>query len=886
MPNYLFRQDTVFNKVGSHFDPGVLFTVTVYRPGAICTVFNSGTATVTVAPGHGFQVGDLMMAGLDPAATRFITAATSTTLSWSGGLSISQSTKLVNLGPEITLTPTYKYSGATIYSRPDGTVIGTAQGQTGWASRTTSAVGEYEFWRTPDELWELTRNSSGTPIHIAIIPGQEVVVTLYPTSGLTQEANINNAIAEVAAGGGGIVQLGAGTFKISSAIFIKSNVWLRGNGPGTVIQMAAAFQDIVPSTGNLEHLYGMISAGDRGSEYTVTNPISGIRISDMTFDFNSLWCYAPIKIGKVNDCLVDNVVMDAHSHIEAGNPLKFGIELDPTATVTIEGLGSGRLAVRGCTFKGFGDFNANIVGFTGGTSGAHEIAVESCTFDTCVAFCVSTPNGRHENISIVNNRFYACSLPINLEGTNPNYVRNCLISGNVMTGLPLTAGPSGYPTMGKIAIWLFLGSPGVESGLVHYVIQITNNIITGYQEIVHGTGGHLRFANNFCYDWGMGPSGGSGLVLGQAAGSLELIGNIAIEDNYFYQTTARIASGIHGTINIDTTNSLAGIQSFSGATATLSTGTWASYGIQVGTIIIFSKSGGLNHGVIATVLTVAGGNLTATASVFTAEVTSGYSVSPGPIDNVVIRGNNFNGQDTTPGLSTQHVILASVTGSNWVIEANNFRNSTNWPIRIGGNFSSDNLVIARNTFFNCAAGTPTAAPSWITLGNAASRNVVVVDNIAIDETTVRAPGVVFTTTTITRQTGNWINEGLSIGTVITLTKAGGANTARIATITAITPLVLTASAAPFVAEGTLAAPVTGYSISRPSRIGTLVADNNTLGSSFFFERNYAPQALSIAAGNPSITSGEDLVVTRPSGPQVVTYNGDVVTHNGEMVWKT
>lgn len=57
-------------------------------------------------------------------------------------------------------------------------------------------------------------------------------ITLTPTSG-DQTSRIQAALDQVSSGGGGVVALGAGTFRISGGLILTSNTILRGAGVGS-----------------------------------------------------------------------------------------------------------------------------------------------------------------------------------------------------------------------------------------------------------------------------------------------------------------------------------------------------------------------------------------------------------------------------------------------------------------------------------------------------------------------------------------------------------------------------------------------------------------------------------------------------------------------------
>lgn len=139
------------------------YTVTAYPPGAV--VVSVSTTTVTVDAGHGFVAGDKYLANPGTndtfSGTDDVQSVTATTIVMGQDQSaiLSAGDVLVNLGPDTgTSAPNYDGSGATIYSDMDG---GTAIPN----SRVTcDSEGGYEYFTSGQRLWELVRDSSGSPV--------------------------------------------------------------------------------------------------------------------------------------------------------------------------------------------------------------------------------------------------------------------------------------------------------------------------------------------------------------------------------------------------------------------------------------------------------------------------------------------------------------------------------------------------------------------------------------------------------------------------------------------------------------------------------------------------------------------------------------------------
>jgi hypothetical protein len=111
------------------------------------------------------------------------------------------------------------------------------------------------------------------------------------------------------------------------------------------------------------------------------------------------------------------------------------------------------------------------------------------------------------------------------------------------------------------------------------------------------------------------------------------------------------------------------------------------------------------------------------------------------VNNVIIKGNIFNGMDLTADDATvcnQHGLLLRTVGSNWDISENYFRETTNAPIRVltvASGTAPTNWRIANNYFVNCNAKVGASAANWISFGDANNltwSKVVIEGNVAVD----------------------------------------------------------------------------------------------------------------------------------------------------------
>ena len=125
----------------------------------------------------------------------------------------------------------------------------------------------------------------------------------YKCSGSADEVEINAAMVEVNAAGGGVVALSAGNFAIAATIEIPSNVTLEGAGDGTILTLA----DGVTAT--------MITNSNTTPESRDSTGNSNIIIRDMYIDGNkagqgagadALWC---VGFSTVENLTIENLTV-------------------------------------------------------------------------------------------------------------------------------------------------------------------------------------------------------------------------------------------------------------------------------------------------------------------------------------------------------------------------------------------------------------------------------------------------------------------------------------------------------------------------------------------------------------------------------------------------
>ena len=224
MSNLAHRTNTIFkaNSTDSTLPNfAESYTVTAYENGAVAN--GAGTTnTPTVRAGHGFEAGDKFIVGTDTTKYHAIlsVAATQLTLDNSETETFADGDLIVNLGADTgTTTPSYDASGASIYDTPDSGASAISNSRV-----TASDLGEYAYWSSEAEIWELVRDSDGTPV--------DVVPDVTRGDMIAPGTSTDNAIARFDGTSGKLIQdytSGAPTVSDTGAVTIPTTCDVTGD---------------------------------------------------------------------------------------------------------------------------------------------------------------------------------------------------------------------------------------------------------------------------------------------------------------------------------------------------------------------------------------------------------------------------------------------------------------------------------------------------------------------------------------------------------------------------------------------------------------------------------------------------------------------------------
>lgn len=277
---------------------GSNYYVQALEVGAQVTVGSSGT-TVTVAAGHGFAAGDKYMKSLDASTysgLSTVASVTATSLTLDSALSVSEGDLLINLGADTGSTsPNYDGNGATIYSDMDYTTSVTN------ATVTTDSNGRYSYYHQGGSHWELVRTGS-------------TLIALYQDSGSASSSSGNvrsvldygakgdgttddyTAIQTALDAGPGAVYVPAGTYIISSSIWVPSYTTLYGDGIDVSVIKRKA--NSLTATAGSRYSNAICSFGSAvDTLYSNASPGASITLHDLTFDGN----YANQTLTTINN---------------------------------------------------------------------------------------------------------------------------------------------------------------------------------------------------------------------------------------------------------------------------------------------------------------------------------------------------------------------------------------------------------------------------------------------------------------------------------------------------------------------------------------------------------------------------------------------------------
>jgi len=225
------RASTVLVNDSGNANLGQSYLVNMFAVGAT-VVSTASTASPTVRAGHGFQVGDVLIVGIDTTKVTTVTAVSATSVTWSGAISLSAGDLLVNLGPDSLTggTPDYDGSRMDIFSDMDGsTAISSAQ------VTADSTTGNYDYYHEgTGHHWELIRTAAGVPLVIVDgFSGDELTPGDYGANGdATDEVGQLQAMFWACSGLAKPIVFPPGkTYIISTGIDMqsKSNVHVKGN---------------------------------------------------------------------------------------------------------------------------------------------------------------------------------------------------------------------------------------------------------------------------------------------------------------------------------------------------------------------------------------------------------------------------------------------------------------------------------------------------------------------------------------------------------------------------------------------------------------------------------------------------------------------------------
>jgi len=124
------------------------------------------------------------------------------------------------------------------------------------------------------------------PLSLTITVGAAGSNATYIVDGVADEVQINAAITQCNAAGGGVVELLPGTYYPSADIIMLSKVWLRGSSRGSVIIQIPATWSVVSNTAVIR------MAGSDGGSITITSDVAK---GDNSIDVTSNATYVAVS---------------------------------------------------------------------------------------------------------------------------------------------------------------------------------------------------------------------------------------------------------------------------------------------------------------------------------------------------------------------------------------------------------------------------------------------------------------------------------------------------------------------------------------------------------------------------------------------------------------
>ena len=289
----LNRTDSIF-RVAADLDlnPGASYRVTVHRPGGIIVSAiqtSTNVWSITFAPGHGFRVDDRIQLALDTTSFGLVTAVSGNVVTASTSASLASGDTIINLGTDSgTGVPTGDGSNLVLYSTPDETATPIQL-----ATIDVNSEGMYGYYHSGDQnLWELFFNSAGEPVAFKVdayqTASRELNVKDFGAigDGVADDYSAIQAALTAVPSTGAAVVIPAGVYMVSSALWIKSNTHLRGDGID-VSTIKRADDTLSSDTDDYLVNHGLTCGSAVGTVFTDSNPGASITITDLTYDGNA-----------------------------------------------------------------------------------------------------------------------------------------------------------------------------------------------------------------------------------------------------------------------------------------------------------------------------------------------------------------------------------------------------------------------------------------------------------------------------------------------------------------------------------------------------------------------------------------------------------------------
>ncbi len=198
----------------------------------------------------------------------------------SGVSSLGMSGDVVFNVPNATIHAT---QGLNIHLDKDynGTFALNIQKSNGTTVASIDELGKFYGYDFVDNRYSVSIKSPAVVVYVAASdsPAEYKAHAKYVCDGTDDQVEINNAINDVSAAGGGVVYLAPGHYYLSAPIYLKKWVYVKGAGPGNTILINQAIPEETMSS---------VMIANHPSQWTATGYNGGNRmgVMDMTLDLN------------------------------------------------------------------------------------------------------------------------------------------------------------------------------------------------------------------------------------------------------------------------------------------------------------------------------------------------------------------------------------------------------------------------------------------------------------------------------------------------------------------------------------------------------------------------------------------------------------------------